>query len=243
MELNLIWLYPDILNLHGERGSVQAFQKIADNIGIKLNIIRIDEYEQKIDFENTDIIFCAPGELKVITDITNALEKQRKEIEKYIKNNNYIISVGTTGALLAKETVCENGNIIKGLGLLNMTAIERKMVLGDDLYFTISKTKQEIIGSQIQMLDFNLEEELPLGTLNYGYGNNGSEYEGARKNNVIFTNCLGPLFVKNPWWTEEILKNAYLNKENRIYPRKEYDIENKSFDTTKRFIKEKPKLS
>jgi CobQ-like glutamine amidotransferase family enzyme len=83
---------------------------------------------------------------------------------------------------------------------------------------------------------------MPLGTINYGYGNNGSEFEGARKNNMVFTNCLGPLFVKNPWWTEEILKDAYLRKQNKIFSRNEYDIENKSFETTKRFINEKPKI-
>ena len=29
-ELNITWLYPDILNLHGDRGNVQACEKIAE---------------------------------------------------------------------------------------------------------------------------------------------------------------------------------------------------------------------
>ena len=83
-EINLAWLYPDILNLHGERGSVQAFQKVADNLGTKLNVTRIDDYSQKIDFENTDIIFAGPGELKVISNVRQALEEQKEDLEKYI---------------------------------------------------------------------------------------------------------------------------------------------------------------
>lgn len=70
----------------------------------------------------------------------------------------------------------------------------------------------------------------------------GKNDEGARYKNVIFTNCLGPVFVKNPWWAEEILKNVILNKQNKIIAKVEYDLENKSFETTKRFIKEKPKM-
>ena len=241
MDLNLVWLYPDILNLHGERGSVQAFQKVANDIGINLNIVRIDDYSQKIDFKNTDIILCTPGELKVIPEIKIALETQECELQKYIEEKKHLIAIGTTGALLGQEILCENGNKMMGLGLIKMKAVERKNVIGDDLYFTISKTKQEIIGSQIQMLDFYVDDALSLGTINYGYGNNGKKYEGARKDNIIFTNCLGPLFVKNPWWTEEILKEAYLNKTNKIYAKREYDLENKSFETTKRFIREKPK--
>ena len=39
IEINLAWMYPDVLSLHGERGSIQAFKKMADDLGIKLNII------------------------------------------------------------------------------------------------------------------------------------------------------------------------------------------------------------
>lgn len=68
----------------------------------------------------------------------------------------------------------------------------------------------------------------------------GKMDEGARYKNVIFTNCLGPVFVKNPWWAEEILKDIIVRKITNNQ-KQEYDIENKSFETTKRFIKEKPK--
>ena len=37
-EINLAWMYPDILNLHGERGNAQSFKIIADKLNIKLNI-------------------------------------------------------------------------------------------------------------------------------------------------------------------------------------------------------------
>lgn len=170
-EVNLVWLYPDILNLHGERGSVQAFQKVAENLNIKLNITRVDSYSQKIDLENTDIIFAGPGELKVIENVRKSLENNKESLEKYVDSNKYFICIGTTGTLLAKETTRENGEKVEGLGILNITGNERKMVVGDDLQFTISKTKQEIIGSQIHMIDFYIETEQSLGTVTYGYGN------------------------------------------------------------------------
>ena len=151
IEINLVWLYPDILNLHGERGSVQAFQKVAENLGVKLNVIRIDDYSQKIDFENTDIIFAGPGELKVIPNVRQVFEEKKETLDKYILDNKYFICVGTTGALLAKEIKRENGEKIEGLGILNMIGEERKMVIGDDLYFTITKTKQEIINNKINI--------------------------------------------------------------------------------------------
>lgn len=171
IEINLAWMYPDILSLHGERGSIQAFKKVADYLGIKLNIIRIDDFEQEIDFENIDIMVFLPGELKVMQIIKDTLSKKQEEIYQYIFANKYLITVGTTGALLGKKIVRQNGEEQLGLGLLDFNVKERKMVIGDDLYFYVHETKQEIIGSQIQMIDIEENHELPLGTTIYGYGN------------------------------------------------------------------------
>ena len=170
-EINLVWLYPDILNLHGERGSIQAFKKVADNLGIKLNIIRIDDYSQEIDFEKIDIMIFLPGELKVMPIIKDTLSKKQEEIYQYILANKYLIAVGTTGALLGKKIIRQNGEEQEGLSLLDFNVKERKMVIGDDLYFYVRETKQEIIGSQIQMIDIEENCEQPLGSIIYGYGN------------------------------------------------------------------------
>lgn len=114
------------------------------------------------------------------------------------------------------------------------------MVIGDDLYFTLDDGT-EILGSQIQMVDITLNDEKPLGTIKYGYGNIGNSYEGAKKDNVIFTNCLGPVFVKNPWFAEKILKSVCNKKgieiSNNIKP--DYEIESKSLESCKAFIKNK----
>lgn len=78
------------------------------------------------------------------------------------------------------------------------------------------------------------------GYTRYGYGNCGKRDEGARKDNVIATNCLGPLFVKNPWWAEEIIKDIIVcNKLGTGKEKQEYTLENQSFEATKRFIDEK----
>ena len=169
MEINLSWMYPGLLSLHGERGSVQAFEKVAKNLGVTLNVKKVENFEDNVDLENTDIMLFLPGELKVIEQIKRALEKQ--DLNKYIEAQKYLICVGTTGSLLAKEIVREDGTKIEGLGILDMNVQERKMVIGDDLHFYINQTKQEIIGSQIQMIDIERKNVEPLGYTIYGYGN------------------------------------------------------------------------
>lgn len=239
-EINLAWMYPDILNLHGERGNAQAFKHVADLLGIELNIDRIDDIEAKIDFDKYDILLFNCGELKVVPTMVKYLKPQLKKLKKYIKENKTIITTGTTSAFLGKKATRIDGEEIEGLGILNLEFKERELVIGDDIYFELDDGT-EITGSQIQMVDVNINNENPLGTVKYGYGNNGNEEEGCIKNNVIFTNCLGPVFVKNPWFAEKIIRQICELKGIEIQNNGEldYEIEKESLNVTKEFIENK----
>lgn len=242
-KLNLVWLYPDMLNLHGDRGNVQAFKKVAEKIGIEINIEKIDDYDTNIDFENTDIILVNPGELKVIKTVIESLKKQKEELEEYINKNKFIIIIGTAGAIMAKNTIKLDGEEIEGLGYLNMECKQREYIYGDDIYFKLNDgLNTEIIGSQIQVIDTKLNDNIALGNIEYGLGNNGDGTEGAKYKNIIFTNALGPIFVKNPWWAENIIKEALENKgikiENKIN-KEEFELELKSNEAIKKFINSK----
>ena len=81
------------------------------------------------------------------------------------------------------------------------------------------------------------------GKLIYGKGNNDKDQtEGAKYKNVIFTNALGPVFVKNPWYTEKIINEALKAKGcEPCEPLDEsfFEIERNSFKTVRRFIDQK----
>lgn len=242
-KLNLVWLYPDMLNLHGDRANVQAFEKVAEKLGIEINTQKIDDYDTNIDFENTDIILVNPGELKVIKTVIESLGKQKEKLEEYINKNKFIILIGTSGAIMAKTTKRLNGDKLEGLGYLNMECSQREYIHGDDIYFILNdENKTEIVGSQIQVIDTKLNEDIALGEIKYGLGNCGDKAEGAKYKNVIFTNGLGPIFVKNPWWAEKLIKEAMKNKgieiENNI-DKAEFEIELKSNEVIKEFINSK----
>ncbi len=239
--INILWMYPDILNLHGDRGNILALGKIADKMGLTLNVTKIERFNEKIDYEKADIILFSPGELRVAIKVLERLRDDIREIEKFIANNKYIIAIGTTGSIFGKEIeLLENNKIIKGLDFFNMYSKERNTVIGDDIYFSIND-KQEIIGSQIHMLDFDVNELDILGNVKYGYGNNGNKTEGAKVKNLIFTNALGPVFVKNPWWAESILGDIATRKglEVKEIPVEHYEIEIKSFNSIKELIDKK----
>ena len=230
------WMYPNLLNLHGERGSVQALTEIGKEMGIEVEILRIEDFDDPIPYEKLDMMMFLPGEIVSFSNLIPALRTE--EFQTYLNRGGYVLALGTTGFLFGKSILREDGSTVEGLGYLDMTAKERKYVWGDDLHVRINATKQELAGSQIQMADVDAKN--PLATTIYGMGNNNTGAEGARWKNLIYTNCLGPLFVKNPWFAESILKDILLQKSG-IRANNAYTIASNSFDATLDFIKTKPK--
>lgn len=237
-KLKILWLWPDLFNLHGERGSVQAMLRAAENLGIEAEVVRLEDPDDPIPFGEADIAMLLPGEIRSFGWVKPAFERQRGDLEAYLARGGHLIALGTSGLLFGESVLREDGSTVEGLGLLDLRARERAYVWGDDLHFRITATKMEIAGSQIQMAD--VETATPLGTTLYGRGNDGSGAEGARVGNLIWTNCLGPVFVKNPWWAEEIVKDACLARLG-YGKRKPNALAEASFDSTLAFIASKPK--
>lgn len=236
--VNVAWMYPDVLNLHGERGNAKAFELISKKMGVKLNIDRINNIDEQVDFDKYDILLFNAGELKNIKVLSEILEKQKKKLNEYIKTNKVIFVTGTTGALFARNIERLDNSSFSGLNVLDMNVKERNMVIGDDLYYSFDK--MDIMSSQIQMIDITLNNVKPLGNIKYGYGNNGTNVEGAKYKNVIFTNSLGPVLVKNPWLCEYLIKLVLKNKDIKIKTKKiNYDLETKSLESAKEFIDKK----
>ena len=233
-KLHIAWMFPNLLNLHGERGSVQALSRIAENMGVDVTVTRVEDFDDTIDFTAFDLLMFLPGEISSFRHLIPALKND--SFYNYVENGGHILAIGTSGLMFGKSITREDGSVMECLGCLDMTAKERQYVWGDDLHLRLMDNKQEIVGSQIQMAD--VEAAHPLATVLYGRGNNKTGVDGARYQNLLYTNCLGPLFVKNPWFAEEILKNILLQKMG-ITRKNPNTIASDSFDSTLHFISTK----
>lgn len=256
MEMNVLWLYPDKMNLHGDRGNMMAIANIADSLGIKLNITRANTAAEAGDLSSTDLIYIGPGQMDHMKRLTDDLKTIGSDIKSYIENGGYFLIIGSSGCMLSKNFTRYDGSVEEGLGILDMTAKElnrtkmpyvTREVYGDDILFK-TEDGMEIVGCQIQCMDFDLKNAQPFGKVLYGYGNNTMDgTEGARYKNVMFTNVVGPLLSLNPWLGVRILseigeKKGYdvsgFNEDSVSY----MDYARESMKLRKQFIKEKHKL-
>lgn len=114
----------------------------------------------------------------------------------------------------------------------------RDTVYGNDVLYTLKEDENiEIVGNQIQLIDVKVNKEKALGKVIYGMGNNNDETEGCKYKNVIFTNALGPVLVKNPWYAEKLIRQAMKTKGIELEEKKlDYELEYKSLECIKNFI-------
>lgn len=251
-DINVTWLYPDILNNFGDRGNIEAIEKIGSKIGLNINVFKVNTYEDEIPFETSDIILLGSGELRVMPRIVDRLNKDIDRLKTYIEENKYIFVFNLTASIFAKKTIRrEDQKDFEGLSLLPLTIREKRYNYGDDIDLNIYNG-MNIIGSQIQMADYILDEDAKyFGDVNFGYGNDFYSGKcGARFKNLIFPNVQGPLLFKNPWYLEFVLEdiissytksNEYIKNFNIDKYKDKYEFEVKALKAAKKYIDVKPK--
>ncbi len=252
MKLNIAWLYPDILNLHGDRGNMMAIAKIAEAMDVEVEIKKIN-YGDSIDFDDTDLIFMGAGQIRDMEHVLKNMKAYEGDLKAYVEKGGYILAIGSTGCALGKILTLDNGDSINGLGILDLTARElcrtkmpyvTKEVYGDDIWWTYKD--MEILGNQIQRVDYTLGDIKPLGQVVYGYGNDLGGSEGARYKNVLLTNTVGPLLSANPWFGADIICEIIKFKGEELttdLTKLEFlDYAKEGVELKKKFIKDKFKL-
>jgi CobQ-like glutamine amidotransferase family enzyme len=253
--LRVLWLYPDILNLHGDRGNAMALVRVAGQLGLGAEVRRVTRLADEVDLDWANMLLLNSGELAVMTEVVRALSNEKLDVEKYSNAGGAVFCTGTAGAALARETERADGGIIQGLGLLGMRCRERAEILGDDVIFRTEEVEEAICGIQIQMVDSFLDEgQAPFGGLLYGHGNNGRAHnaahsgegpgggEGAIRKNITFTNALGPVLVKNPWLTLHLIERALgtpLAPEEKAKAAAAWGLERKSSEAIRAFNEKK----
>lgn len=217
--LNICHLYPDLLNLYGDRGNILALLKRAQWRGIEVNISNISLGE---DFqpENYDIIFLGGGqdyEQEILQQ--DVLKKKGQEIINAIKNDKVFLCVCGGYQLLGNYYKTWDGKEINYLGAIDLWTIGgKKRMIGNTAYeFDFLKTDSNdgrIVGFENHSGRTYLGEGVkPLGKVIKGYGNNGEDQtEGAIYKNVFCTYSHGSILPKNPAFTDHLIAIALKQK-------------------------------
>lgn len=211
-ELNIVHLYPDLLNLYGDKGNIACMEHRLKWRGIGANILACTNKDNSMNLETADIIFVGGGSDREQEIVCELLLKKKDELISYVENGGVLVAVCGGYQLLGRYYQTANSKI-EGLGILDIytdagdTRLIGNVVLESELF------EQKITGFENHAGRTYIGNHTPLGKVLYGHGNTGeSGYEGVVYKNIIATYLHGPLLPKNPMLCDHILGCAMKRK-------------------------------
>ena len=211
MKLTIGHLYPDLLNLYGDRGNIRCLMKRCLWRGIEAETIAF-ELDDKIDFSNLDIVLLGGGSDREQMLVCEKLKEIQKDFKEYVEQDGVVIAICGGYQLLGNYYKTEEG-IIEGLSLVDMYTEQGENRLIDNIVLQSELFDMPIVGFENHGGRTFIGENKPLGKVLYGSGNDGkSGYEGVVYKNVIGTYLHGPLLPKNPQLADELILRALKKK-------------------------------
>lgn len=215
MELNIIHLYPELLNLYGDTGNIRCLKKRAQDRGIDVNVYNFSENNEKPDLDNGDIFFMGGGSDRNQQLVYKDFLQYKESFKQLIDEDKVVLAVCGGFQLLGAEYIDKYGNTIEGLNILD--------------YVSRSGKGKRIIGNIIIKSSLDIEPKTIVGFENHG-GRTFSDYEALgdvivglgnndndMKEGVVYKNYMGtylhgPILPKNPHLADYIILKALQNK-------------------------------
>lgn len=217
--LDICHLYPNLLNLYGDRGNLIALTRQAQFRGITVNVHNVsigDDY----DPSKYDITFLGGGqdfEQEIIQD--DLLNKKGPAIRDAISSDHIFLAICGGYQLLGNYYITHDGKRIDFLGAIDIWTIGKPNRLIGDFAFCCDFLKSDdfdgvVVGFENHSGRTYLGKDVkPLGKIVFGNGNNGEDgFEGAIYKNVFCSYSHGSLLPKNPKLTDHILTLALKKK-------------------------------
>ena len=211
MKLTIGHLYPDLLNLYGDRGNIQCFRKRLEWRGIEAEVIPFLSGDE-IDFSRLDIVLLGGGSDREQELVCGYLKNIRDDFKKYVEEGGVVLAVCGGYQLLGKyyKTRTET---IEGLAILDITTEWEPERLVKNIILNSPLFDMPVVGFENHGGRTYIGDHTPLGKVFFGYGNTGkSGYEGVVYKNVIATYLHGPLLPKNPQGFDDLLERALERK-------------------------------
>ncbi|MBP3820672.1 glutamine amidotransferase [bacterium] len=208
LKISIAHLYPDLLNLYGDRGNVITLIKRCEWRGIRVEFTDIKSGD-KIGAH--DLFFMGGGQDKQQEEVQEELFSQKKEL--LAQRDDGAVFLGICGGfqLFGHYYQPHDKNKLEGISLMDAYTIAgEKRFIGNVTAVTDFLEPKTLVGFENHSgLTYLEGETKPLATVRVGNGNNGTDgFEGARYKNVFGTYLHGSLLPKNPHFADYLINLA-----------------------------------
>ena len=211
------WLYPDLMNIYGDRGNILTLLKRAEWRGFETKLVELSR-GTTAQMDEVDVFFFGGGQDReqalVYEDL---LEFKQPPLEQAVSNGAMVLAVCGGYQLLGHYYQTAEGEKFPGIGMIDLrTEAGKKRFIGDVVVDTDIETlnPKTLVGFENHSGRTYLGPKArPLGKARLGYGNNGSDgMEGCLQGTVLGTYLHGSLLPKNPHLADYLIRNALIRR-------------------------------
>jgi CobQ-like glutamine amidotransferase family enzyme len=221
VELRIAHLYPDLLNLYGDRGNLIVLRRRLERRGISARIIPL-RLGEALDPDAYDLVFLGGGEDRQQALVAQDLVEKADALRAALDQGVVILGVCGGYQLLGHVYRPAEGPELPGIGLLDVVTEHpgsgARRLVGN----VVVRCAIPGIGTLVGFENHGGRTRLgpgvrPLGHVVVGFGNNGRDRtEGAWSGTVFGTYLHGPLLPKNPQFADHLLRLALRRRYGEV---------------------------
>ena len=212
MELRVCHLYPEVLNLYGDRGNIRCLQKRLSWRGIDCTVDEVGIGDKR-SLRDYDLFLVGGGqdfEQEVLLGDLKA--GKGEELRAAVEDGRTFLCICGGYQMMGHYYQTYDGVKCEFLGAVDFYTEGSKERMIDNYAFELGVESggSTVVGFENHSGKTYLGPGVsPLGKVLKGYGNNGEDgTEGVRYRNVFGTYSHGPVLPKNPEFADCLLQTA-----------------------------------
>ncbi|MGH2501323.1 MAG: type 1 glutamine amidotransferase, partial [Ktedonobacterales bacterium] len=210
-EVILGHLYPDQLNVYGDRGNIIVLRQRLGWRGVRLRVVPLD-LGDPLDPAAYDMLFIGGGQDKEQDEVARDLrEVKGVALREAVESDMPVLGVCGGYQLLAKFYRPAEGPELEGIGILDAWTIHKGKAVARCIgNLALQWGDQTLVGFENHGGRTYLGAGAqPLGRVLYGHGNNSEDHqEGCVYRNTYGTYMHGSLLPKNPHLADHLISLA-----------------------------------
>lgn len=213
-KLKIINMYPEVLNLYGDKGNIIALKRRCEKLGINYELVDFNMDSDVKILEDGDIILLGGASDREQNILYEKMLSLKDLLKDLIESGVGLLAVCGGYQLLGKAYIDAKGNQIKGLEIFDFyTRAEKGRLIGNVIIKnTLGLIPETVVGYENHG-GRTYHDMTPLGEVIVGFGNNGKDKkEGLVYKNLIGTYLHGPILPKNPHIADFLIKNSLKRK-------------------------------
>ena len=208
MELTILHLYPDCMSLYGEYANLTVLRRHLEAMGVSVTV-ESALFEDTPDFGGADFVYMGAGTERTQKVALEALLPHKEAFRAAVDRGAVVLFTGNAMETLGASVTDVKGKAWPGLGLAEFTTREYDRRDPGDVVAYSDLWEQAVVGF-MNKCSITSGVTTPLFTHVEGFGNEEScEPEGYVNGNVFATHLAGPVLVKNPDFTDFLIRRIF----------------------------------